>query len=239
MNMGKARNASLDEQLANASIKRLITADEQLEKQSSEAGQDASNALVEETRPLTPEHVEDVIDGIMTAAFGAFYEPQHRVVANNGKAYPVEFDFEARELKNEDGSLVESTGEIITVDRYGYLNKGLARSVCSGLEMMLRTQSQNCEQQRKRIGNELRFGHNRGVDVTAKVERMADFLGAMVEQEAFLQIALNRAFECYKRLTGEVYPSREDREQAVAARKDEIKADPALSSKLASLGVTL
>jgi hypothetical protein len=181
------------------------------------------------TEPLTPEAVEDSVDLIVDRACTLFFEPVQRVLADNGKAYPLTWDFEGREYSSE--------GEVVVRDRYDFLNRQCGRMICSGLAMILRNQDQAIEQRKKQIVNEIRFGRNAGTDVTAKVEAMADFLATMQEQRALIQIALDRAIQSLAAHTGEVFQTAEAREKAAAARKAKVTENGDLAKRLEKLGV--
>jgi len=181
--------------------------------------------------PLTPEQVEDRVDGLVQASIGVFFEPTQRVLADNGKAYPLDWDFEGRDYGTE--------GEIVTRDRYDYLNKQVGRMICSGLEMILRNQDKAIDTRKDQITKEIRFGRNVGADVTAKVESMADFLAVMQEQRALIEIALRRAVEGFATAFGETYLTADARARQVAARKAEVADNGDLSAKLAKLGVNV
>jgi hypothetical protein len=229
MIMGNRKESTTKEIAGALSIRDQILADEKLAAMASEAGVEARAEFDEEAKPLAPEQVEKVIDGIMTAAYSCFREPELRVLGTNGKRYPVHYEF---------GGDVDSTGELLIVDKYEFLGTSLARGVCYALENMLIRQDANIAKQKASIRSTILFGHNRGVDVDAQVERMADFLQAMQEQRAFTQIALYRASENLAALTGEGHVTKEQREQIVKARKGEVASSP-VADRLAKLGVNL
>lgn len=185
---------------------------------------------------LTPELLEDRIDTVMVNAFDAFFSPEQRIEATNGKHYPIDYDFTRSSGAGRDP--VEPTDNIVVVDKYGFISKQVARSICSGLEMVLRNQVQAAERQREKIAKEIRFGRNAGVDVLDRVGRMANFLESMVEQEALIRVALGRASEVYNQLTGDSYATREERDALADARTENVKGN-ALGEYLAKLGVTL
>jgi hypothetical protein len=227
LNMTKP--TSTEKEIASAlSIRDQILADDTLAAMASPEGQDARVESVNAKKPLTADVIEDRVSALMQVAVGLFYDPDERVLGNNGKAYPLNYDFEHRED-------VESTGEVVTVDRHAFINKSFSYGVCSALDYQLRSQEQNIARQRNAIRNEISFARNTGTDDQGKVERMADFLGAMVERAAAIEVALKAAAEAHSIAWGEPYLNKEQRQQVAASRADSLP--DAMKQKLAALGV--
>ena len=224
---------SSEKQIKTAlSIRDQILADENLAKMASPEAWDARAEFAEEVKPLSPETVEATIKDVMPALFNCFREPELRIMGNNGRRYPIHYDFGSGDVQPAEPF------ELVVVDKYEFLGTSLAKGLCYALENMLVRQEANIDRQRKSIRSELLFGNNRGVDVTAKVDRMADFLEAMVDQAAFTRIALYSASEQLAALTGEGHVTKAQKEQVVASRKTEVASTPAAARALA-LGVNL
>jgi hypothetical protein len=194
-------------------------------------------ATNEEHRPLTPDQIEDRVAQLVQSAATLFFTPEQRVLATNGRAYPVDYDFEGAGLVDRaTGQPVLDTGSIVSVDKYAFLDRGLAMAVPRALEYMLRNAEQGIAKQRNAIQNEIRFGRNAGTDVGPKVDRMADWLGTLVEQAALIEIAFNKAIESYADETGDTFPSQDQKAKVASARMDSL--DPETKAKLEKLGVT-
>lgn len=214
------------EEAAAKSIDGQIAADNALEAASTETGQAAAQAAVDESADLTPTAIEARVSDLMASASLVFFQSEQRLLADNGKAYPLDYNFEGKDFAD--------TGDIVKVDRFEFLNKSLSRLQCSGLEMLRRQQDDNVASQRKRIQNELRFGRSQGVDTTDKVNRMADWLERMIEQRAMINIALQAAIKNHELAYGDTYLTRDQAEQATQARKTALGAT---GDRLKALGV--
>jgi hypothetical protein len=217
------------------SINDQIAADKVLQQQANDP--EPGNERAAQNAPLTANQIEDRVAQIVQSAATLFFTPEQRVLATNGRAYPVDYDFEGAGLVDRStGQPVLDTGSIVTVDKYAFLDRGLAMAVPRALEYMLRNAEQGIAKQRNAIQNEIRFGRNAGTDVGPKVDRMADWLATLVEQAALIEVAFRKAIEAYADETGDVFPSQEQKAQVATARMDSL--DEATKAKLAKLGVT-
>jgi hypothetical protein len=198
----------------------------------------AHNAVVETIEaaksanaPLTAEAVEDAVDSLMLAASSVFQEPEERVKGDNGKFYPLDYDWSTR----TDGA--QSTGEIVTVNRFRFLENGILRGVCQALEFMHASQMKSIEEQRNSIQNLFRFGRNAGTDVDIELSRKEDFLAHQIEQAAIIEIALKQAAVSHFGITGQPYSTKKEREALAKARLEQTKPDRL--ARLKALGVTI
>lgn len=184
---------------------------------------------------LTAEVIDDRVTNAFLGLASVFVEMEQRSLASNGKAYPLDYNYEAAGLTDATGAPVLDTGDVVDVNKYEFLSRGLARSLCSGLNMIVRQQQQTIERQKQRIQSELRFGRNAGTDVAAKVERMADWLGNLQEQCALVEVAFNKACELLADNFGDEFVTKEQADQVVKARVDGLSAET--KAKLAALGI--
>jgi hypothetical protein len=205
--MSMTKNSKTDEQVHNDMVDAIV------EKNSANAA-------------LTAEAVEARVGDLIAAASLVFFEPEQRILADNGKAYPLTYGFEGKDFA--------PTEDIVTVDKYGFLDKSLSRLQCSGLEMLLRQQDDNIEGQRKRIQNEIRFGRSQGADVEDRVNRMADWLEHMIEQRQMVSLALQAAITAHAEHTGDTYVTRANATKFAAAKREALGAT---GDRLKKLGV--
>lgn len=198
-------------------------------KNNQQVNNDTVEAIVAkgtENAPLTADAVEARVGDLLAAASLVFFEAEQRVLADNGKAYPLTYGFEGKDFT--------ATDDIVTVDKFGFLDKSLSRLQCSGLEMLLRQQDDNIESQRKRIQNEIRFGRAQGADVEDRVSRMADWLENMIEQRQMVAIALSAAIKAHAANTGDTYVTRGEAAKVAAAKRTALGAT---GDRLKQLGV--
>ncbi len=174
---------------------------------------------------VTAETIHASVIAGVSALGAAFYEPEQRVIADNGKAYPLDASL-------PDG--VCDTGSIDIVNRFSFLQRQLTSVVCWKLEQMLAQADDRIVDQRKRIGSMVRQ-IDTGRVTEAQVERLADFLEVLVEQRAMVQIAYDAAVEAYADVTEEEFETKAMRDQRQRTLTDKPKTG--LADRLARLGV--
>ena len=238
--MSKTGNKTIAEQLVTAEDKnaaRGVDAVSELAGQVAVKAMQTADAIdgsidpharAEETAALTVEKIEDRVIALCMGANGIFYEQELRQLGDNGHKYALDYDgWDSR----DDGA--QPTGEIVTVDRFQFLDNALVYGVCSTFEFQLGRKQQASAKLRAQIRRTIAHGERFGIDNSSEVSDLATKLERSVDQEAMLTVALNKAVECYHELTGRFYTSAADREQSQQAAAKRVAADP----RLAKLGV--
>lgn len=160
------------------------------------------------TPTVTAESIVASIAAGIGALGAAFYEQEQRILADNGKAYPLDASL-------PDG--VADTGSITVVNRYRYMQSQLCGVVCWKLETMLTQCEARIGEQRasiKRMVSQI----SQGRATEAQVDRLADFLEVLIEQRAMLEVAFTESLSAYEAAVGEVFETaalRAERERAV------------------------
>lgn len=191
----------------------------------------ASNSIGEGTdapgfQPLTAELIADRITAGVSMLALAFTEMENRIVADNGKRYPVDASL-------PDG--VQDTGNVELVNRYSFVERTLIGSVVWKLETMVAQSAERIDAQKDKIRQAVRQIDSGRTD-EAIVNRMADFLETLVEQHAMLVAGFTAALETHAVVLGIDYETKAMREER--ARLAQSAAPTSTSERLARLGVT-
>lgn len=174
-------------------------------------------------RVLTAASIEaDITLGLQHLG-AAFHELEQRVVADNGKRYPLD-------AMLPDG--VQTDGEIVDVNRFAFLQRQLVGAAVWKLENMLETSEKRIADQRAKIRSAVRDLSSGRIE-ESMVDRMADFLETLIDQQAMVLTAFNAAREAHVVVTGEEYET-----TAMRAERQRLtqQASPR-SDRLARLGV--
>lgn len=180
-------------------------------------GEEPNHKLL--TAELTETRMRDAIGSIV----GAFTQVEQRIVADNGKRYPVDASLPAG---------VEDTGEIAFVNIYEFLAGQVAGAVCWKLETLLDNQDQRIEQQKVRVRDMDRGYQNGRVDETL-LNRGCDILEAMIDQRALVVAAFKSALDAYEAEMGHAFETAAERK--ARARLNEAKPTAGASSRAKAL----
>ena len=190
---------------------------------------DEHNQSKIQTVTVTAETIVASIAAGVGALGAAFHEPEQRVLADNGKAYPLDASL-------PDG--VSDTGSIVVRNRYQFLQSQLLGCVCWKLETMLADCTKRLDEQRGRIKSAVyQLEAGRGGMTEQVLDRLADFAETLIEQQAMLNVAYLESMEAYTAATGEEFETAEMRRERQTSEAALKKANPARAARLAALGV--
>lgn len=171
-------------------------------------------------QPVTVDSVASNICDAMSLLSAAFCEMEQRIVADNGKRYPLNAS-----LPNG----VEDTGSIELVNRYAFLERNLVGTVMWKLEQLAHDSADRISQQREKIKQAVRQVESGRTDIQV-VERMADYLDTMEEQHVLLTAAYNAGITAHADILGEDYETR-----AIKADRALAQATAGPNNRLAAL----
>lgn len=162
------------------------------------------------TITVNAESVRKHVAGGVGELAAAFYEPQQKILADNGKLYPLDASL-------PDG--VFDTGSIEITNRFSYLQGQLTSVVCWKLETMIANQENSIVDQRKRVAamDDL---VERGRAKKEQTERLMDFLAVLLDQRSLLTQAFHAALEAHRDCTGVEYETKPERERRKEVLRD-------------------